>query len=241
MHNKYFSEKIDWELYWKKHHEETPIKDVIFEEYLKYFPERGSLIELGGFPGKFACYFKKRFDYDVTILDYIIVSERVRSIEKLYGLEEGSIKTIKADINNYKPINCYDVVISLGFIEHFEDTKLIIKKHYELLKPGGVLLATYPNFRGINGLIQKHLDPKNYSIHNIKSMNIELLNGILKELNLKHHKVTYTGRPAIWMEPDAPVGTLMRKLLIVLSKILARNPFRNNIIFGPHILIFGIK
>lgn len=34
----------------------------------------------------------------------------------------------------------FDIVYSLGFVEHFEDLNIVIKKHTELLKPAGILL-----------------------------------------------------------------------------------------------------
>ncbi len=235
------TEQYDWEKYWKLHHEIRPLKEVYFEKYLKSFPAKGSLIELGGFPGHFAAYSKQRFNYDVTILDYVITPETVRHVEALYNLEEGAIKTIKADIFCYENLNSFDIVTSFGFIEHFEDTKLLIKKHIDFLKPGGILLATLPNFRGLNGFVQKYFDPKNYSMHNIKSMDINILRGIMEEINLSYYKVSFIGSPTIWLEPDAPVTPLIRKSLLLLAKILHKCPFKNNRLFAPYIIILGIK
>ncbi len=41
----------------------------------------------------------------------------------------------------------FDVVVSFGFIEHFDDPEPAIRRHVELCKPGGVVFITVPNYR----------------------------------------------------------------------------------------------
>jgi len=43
----------------------------------------------------------------------------------------------------------FDIVFSMGFIEHFSDLDSIVGKHVELLKKHGILLLGVPNYRGI--------------------------------------------------------------------------------------------
>jgi SAM-dependent methyltransferase len=45
----------------------------------------------------------------------------------------------------------FDIVFSLGLLEHFDNPSLILKKHVELLKPNGLLICVVPNFYGIQG------------------------------------------------------------------------------------------
>lgn len=47
-------------------------------------------------------------------------------------------KFIKADIIDYKPDKKYRSVASFGFIEHFDDTDLILSKHDQLMQPGDI-------------------------------------------------------------------------------------------------------
>lgn len=45
------------------------------------------------------------------------------------------------------PLGSFDAVCSFGFIEHFDDSKLVIDKHVEILKEGGHLIITVPNIK----------------------------------------------------------------------------------------------
>ncbi len=40
--------------------------------------------------------------------------------------------------------------MSGGFIEHFDDAGIVLAKHFYLLKKGGIMIITIPNFQGIN-------------------------------------------------------------------------------------------
>ena len=240
MNTRKYTEQSDWENYWRNR-VITPFDKLFVDDYLHDFPSKGKLIEIGGFPGNYAGYFKKKFNYDVAILDYIMMPEIIRLVEDSYDLPEGSIRAIEADFFESSIEERFDVVTSLGFIEHFEDTGLVLKKHIDLLNENGKLLVTLPNFRGLNGMVQKYLDPKNYAIHNIESMKISKLRNIMEGMGLKQYRVEYHGKPTIWLEADAHVKTLTSKLLIFTARIIKRIPFRNNRFLAPYIVIYGVK
>ncbi len=42
---------------------------------------------------------------------------------------------------------CFDVVFSSGFIEHFDEPKPVIAAHVRILKPGGYLFCSIPNLK----------------------------------------------------------------------------------------------
>jgi len=154
----------------------------VFEKYL---PKKTlSAIEIGGAPGQYLAYLKKEFGYKIHSLDY---SEKgcEKTIEnfKLLGIQgEVFQKDLFSDLSGLPE---FDLVFSMGFIEHFEDLKLVIKKHLILLKPGGILMIGMPNYRGINRFFLKHLAPENLSMHNLKTMDIKTWKDFEKELNLK--------------------------------------------------------
>jgi 2-polyprenyl-3-methyl-5-hydroxy-6-metoxy-1,4-benzoquinol methylase len=58
------------------------------------------------------------------------------------------------------PIASFDFVTSFGFIEHFDNPKVAVKYHIDLLKPGGMALITIPNYGGIYGKIQNGVIPR---------------------------------------------------------------------------------
>jgi 2-polyprenyl-3-methyl-5-hydroxy-6-metoxy-1,4-benzoquinol methylase len=235
-----FTEKERWEKYWQDH-KINPITNLYFEKYVKYLPQNGNLIEIGGFPGLYAGYFKKRFNYNVSILDYIIHPELIEKVEKLYSLPSNSINCIKKDFFEFVSSERYDVVCSFGFIEHFEDIRDVISRHIDLLKPKGILLITIPNLRGLNGLVQRIFDPQNLYSHNIECMKLSNINRILLSFKLHSFEIKYIGKPNIWLENSAPVNRITYKFIQILGKIIRKIPITNSSIVNPHLIIMAIK
>src|SRR6266851_3138519 len=64
----------------------------------------------------------------------------------------------------------FDVVGSFGLIEHFDDPREIIRKHVQLVRPGGIALIVIPDYLGVYGRWQRYFDPENLEIHNTKIM-----------------------------------------------------------------------
>jgi SAM-dependent methyltransferase len=87
----------------------------------------------------------------------------------------------------------FDLVYSLGFIEHFENLNDVVRRHLELLKPGGILLLGVPNLGGIYKWFLKQTAPKHLSIHNLKTMNIATWQNFEKEFNLQPVFKSYIG------------------------------------------------
>jgi SAM-dependent methyltransferase len=56
------------------------------------------------------------------------------------------------------PTGKFDVVYSGGFVEHFTDAARVMRRLRELVSPDGVVITTVPNFRGLNGLLQRVAD-----------------------------------------------------------------------------------
>lgn len=59
----------------------------------------------------------------------------------------------------------FDVVVSFGLIEHFENSNDIVMALAALLKPGGVIFSNIPNMRGTVGFAQKILNRRIYDVH----------------------------------------------------------------------------
>ena len=61
----------------------------------------------------------------------------------------------------------FDLVYSFGVIEHFDDPRPMVRKHFEMLKPGGIAIITVPHFGAAYGWLARHMDREAYDIHNI--------------------------------------------------------------------------
>ena len=175
------TEKSHWDNYWETYPLPAEVSysrdNLLINEELKtfeqYLPrENLSICEIGGAPGQYLAWFNKELGYKITCLDYSKpgCEKTLENFEKL-GIH-GDV--INRDLfGELRDLPKFDVVFSMGVIEHFEDVKPVIGKHLELLKPGGLLMLGMPNFRGINHFFLKRLAPDLLSKHNLKTMDIK--------------------------------------------------------------------
>jgi 2-polyprenyl-3-methyl-5-hydroxy-6-metoxy-1,4-benzoquinol methylase len=201
-------------------------------------------IELGGFPGYYATYLKKYQELDTTLFDYYIHQDLINQLLEKNGLKPGDINIIEADLFNYQPEKLYDMVLSFGLIEHFNDTKAIIETHLQFLKPGGVLFITLPNFKSVNGWVQRNFDKENYDKHNINSMDLQLLTDSCKQLGLREVEAYYHGRFTVWLENKAErskVAKAIVKAIWVAGKIATRIVPVESKSLSPYIVLKAVK
>lgn len=59
----------------------------------------------------------------------------------------------------------FDLVYSMGVIEHFDDAVERLAVLARFLKPGGRILTTVPNMRGVNWLVQRFADVEILEMH----------------------------------------------------------------------------
>jgi len=169
-------------------------------------------IELGGFPGYYAVFLKKYLTLDVTLLDYFVHPPITEQLLKTNGLATNDIHIIETDLFKYTPENQYDLVLSCGLIEHFNDTADIINRHIAFVKPGGTLFITLPNFKALNGWFQKNFDKENYDKHNINCMDPALLAKICKDAGLEVIQSRYFGKFSLWLENEKQKSLPVRML-----------------------------
>ncbi|WP_158798579.1 bifunctional 2-polyprenyl-6-hydroxyphenol methylase/3-demethylubiquinol 3-O-methyltransferase UbiG [Pedobacter sp. L105] len=238
-----------WVNYWES---KTGLSVNIPANYL-FHKELGSIIqtrqvktaiELGGFPGYYAVFLKKYFKLDVTLLDYFVHQPVTNALLEANELKESDIHIIETDLFNHKEVQRYDLVLSCGLIEHFNDTDDIIQRHIHFLKPGGTLLITLPNFKALNGWFQKVFDKANYDKHNIHCMDPELLASISRKAGLEVVQSKYFGHFSLWLEDEKnkPAGVrLFKKSVWLLGKVFTKVfPF-NSRQLSPYIILEARK
>jgi SAM-dependent methyltransferase len=228
-----------WKEYWKNYeYEKVPAK-VPFKKFVPQLKGADSFIEIGGFPGVYAAYFYKQGCKDVSLLDFYIDRDMVDYFETMNEIPQNTITCIESDFFRYETDKRYDLVFSYGFIEHFDDTKDVIQRHFNLVATGGKMLILLPNFRGLNGLVQYVFDRKTLRAHNLNSMKISVLRTILSELDVKNSSVEYTSKPMIWLEPKAG-NAVLRKIIKFFSYALKIFPFKCRLL-SPYIIVYGEK
>jgi SAM-dependent methyltransferase len=140
----------------------------------QHLPRAGGLsaLEIGGAPGQYLAYLHRQFGYESHILDYSSVGcDKAKRNFELLGIP---LTIHHADLfADDLAIGRFDVVYSLGFVEHFDDLTAVIERHVRLTKPGGTLLVGCPNFRGVNGWFLRRLAPAILAKHNLDIMDLD--------------------------------------------------------------------
>lgn len=200
MNDRKLTEKTFWENYWKSNYgkinnEVVEIKrsrenlniNSILDIFDKYLPvnENFHVLEIGGAPGQYLIYMAKNFKYNVYSLDYSKVGNEYTF--KNMAKARIPVKVYEQDLfseNFSGSIPYFDMVYSLGFVEHFNDLDVVVKMHTKFLKSNGILMLGVPNLAGIYQYFLKITAPHLLSIHNTDSMNIKRWDRFEKELNL---------------------------------------------------------
>lgn len=201
-------------------------------------------IELGGFPGYYAVFLRKYFKLDVTLLDYFVHEPVTHALLEANGLKDNDIHIIETDLFSHQETQKYDLVLSCGLIEHFNDTTDIIERHIDFVKPGGTLFITLPNFKALNGWFQQKFDRDNYDKHNIYCMDPDLLAGICRKAGLEVVQAKYFGHFSLWLENEKqkPAGVrLFKKAVWLTGKVFTKIfPF-NSKQLSPYIILEARK
>ncbi len=243
------TDRAFWVNYWESKKGlviNLPSNYLFYKQLAKVIQENKvkTAIELGGFPGYYAVFLKKYFQLEVTLLDYFVHPPVVNELLKRNDLTEKDIHIIETDLFNYHPEQQYDLVLSCGLIEHFNDTADIINRHITFLKPGGTLFITLPNFKAVNGWFQKNFDRENYDKHNINSMNPALLRSICEKAGLMNVKAGYFGRFSVWLENEEQRSAhirLFKKMVWLTGKVFTKIiPFESQSL-SPYIIVEAIK
>jgi SAM-dependent methyltransferase len=229
-----------WKTYWKNYRYSKIPQKMFFDKHLPSALPGKTFIEIGGFPGTMSIYFHKRYNCTVSLLDFYIDKDMIHRIEQTNDIPKDTIKCIECDFFDFTPECLYDVVFSLGFIEHFDDTRDIIKRHVDLLAPNGHLLIILPNFLGLNGWIQRRFDRESFEAHNLKSMELKRLKELMSQFDLNNVRIEYTLKPIVWLESKPSISRITRQLVKVFSYMLKFVPIRSRLL-SPYIVISANK
>jgi 2-polyprenyl-3-methyl-5-hydroxy-6-metoxy-1,4-benzoquinol methylase len=139
-----------------------------------YINPQMSVLEIGCAPGKQLAWVAKVLKAKVSGVDY---SKRgIQFSKNLFeALDiDGDLRCENIELTTFLP-GSFDVVYSIGFIEHFEDPAPIVRQHVTLLKPGGTALILIPDYRGIYGKLQSYFGSEKLLIHNLNIMTCNTL------------------------------------------------------------------
>lgn len=186
-----------------------------------------TLFEVGCAPGRWLSYFHKNFGYRISGIDNSDVG--CQKTMDNFKLQEIEGKIYRADFLTFTPPEKYDIVISLGVIEHFDDPGFIVEKHLSFLAPGGKMILGMPNFRGINYLIQNKLDKDLLNKHNLKIMIPQFYRDITKRFHLSKCAIKYIGgfEPALFA--NLQKKNIILRIILKLARNMRRYEYFDNV------------
>lgn len=135
---------------------------ALFERVL--WPEPATVLEVGSGACEWLIHFEDRYQARTFGLDYSAVGCRVGA-ENL-RLAGQTPRIVRGDIGAL-PLQerAFDLVFSAGVIEHFETYADLVGDLARLVRPGGQLLTTVPNFAGWVGVARRWQEPESRDIH----------------------------------------------------------------------------
>jgi len=175
------TEKKYWDNHWNKVRlpiiiepkTKHPINKEVIRAFEKFLPKKKlSAVEIGGAPGQFVAYLNKYHGYKTSVIEYSDIGcRKTKENFDLLGLD---VNVYKQDFfGDFSDIPPFDIVMSMGFIEHFNDLEEVFRRHVKLLQKGGFLVLGVPNFRGISQKVLALTAPDMLSRHNLKAMDLK--------------------------------------------------------------------
>jgi SAM-dependent methyltransferase len=187
-------------------------------------PGTGDCIEIGCSPGGYLTLFGE-LGYTLHGVDF---DPRIAT-ELPAWLAQRGFKPGKFTVADYTTHDfgmLFDVVYSLGFIEHFTNWVDIIGRHAELVQPNGYLVVGAPNYAGIvQRVLHKLFEERNYKTHVTASMNPEVWRVILQHAGFEIIRAGPLGSFDIWTRGDEPLPRITEEfawMIDDLKPVLAR-------------------
>ena len=127
--------------------------------------ENLKILEIGCAHSMWPYYFQNYHGAQVDGLDYSEIGcKKTRQMWDHYGIK-GDIHCADMFDPPKDLLGQYDMVVSFGVMEHFEDTSGALSAAKAFVKPGGQVFTMIPNLSGLLGVIQKCVDSDIYNIH----------------------------------------------------------------------------
>src|SRR6266545_7684032 len=202
-----------------------------------------TFLDIGGFPGLYVALAQIKLGLDATLLDTYVDGKVVGELFAANRVDTTRVRVIEDDVFTSDP-GIFDVVISVGFIEHFEHLRGVLARHVELLAPNGLLFVTVPNLRGsLNGFLQKRYDRELLALHNLDAMDPHRLRSAAAALGLIDVRVLYHGSFGVWLH-HAERHPRRRRLAVRLLNgggRLLRAAGLNAPMLSPHVVLIGYR
>jgi 2-polyprenyl-3-methyl-5-hydroxy-6-metoxy-1,4-benzoquinol methylase len=123
------------------------------------------LLEMGCGNSLWLPFFASTWNYQVNGIDYSEDGCKLAQANLAAKGCSGNVQCLDFTRLGDEFQGIFDVVFSLGVVEHFENTSELVGYFVRCLKPGGVIITVVPNMVGIMGKIQKLVSERIYKAH----------------------------------------------------------------------------
>lgn len=214
-----------------------PVAGFVRDTLKKYGKTNETVLEVGCYPGRYLKVFGE-FGYQLNGIDLTPKVERELPLFlAAQGYKIGSFKQL--DFFDTTLQIQYDVVCSFGFLEHFINWEAVLLRHFQMVKKGGLLLLTVPNFKGIIQFFLHHtFDNVNLKRHNTKAMEINKWRSVLKN-DIENCEVLYAGHFGnfdFWTDHQKlhPFKQKLLTLVFAAKDILKKINLSNSSHYSPY-------
>jgi SAM-dependent methyltransferase len=148
------------------------------------------VLELGCAPARWLLWYAERFGASVTGIELSPEGVRLSRENLAAAGVEGTI--VEADLFADQPaLGAFDLVLSLGVIEHFDDIPRAFARHASFVGDHGRLVLGMPNYRGLIGLLQKISDRDHLRLHNTEAMDPRLYRSLAEANGMTPEQTRY--------------------------------------------------
>ena len=216
--------------------------DPLYQWLNEHIPVgKGDCLEVGICPGRYSQIIASK-GYTINGID---------NSKTIFDLEKFLIKSkilvsemIYADFLNHNFDRKFQIVTSLGFIEHFKSWRHVISKMADLVSSGGYFVCEVPNFASpIQLALRQELDQQNLKRHNLESMNLQIWSDILVRMGFS---ISYRGAFGgfdFWVDNESRTNQQMELLrnMQFVTNFLRENITVSDISYSPYIGIIARK
>jgi SAM-dependent methyltransferase len=223
-----------WDKFWNQELQDI-IEQGINIEILKIISpglfKGAKVLEIGCVPAGRLYFLQKHFQTETYGLDY--------SLKGLFKSIKQRNHLVCSDL--YHPPfknESFDLVYSLGVIEHFDDPSKVIDVHLDLVRKNGLILITVPNFYWLSmtsmfyRILRKYKEIK--ETHNMKLMSINNFNKLFETFPIDPLISDYYGPYVI------PARPFIKRICTRINNFLNREAIKSKF-FSPNLVFIGKK
>ena len=157
---------------------------------IERYVRKGTLLDIGSGDGRFVHHMARR-GWDATGIDFSPSAlEYARRIKSGGRFRMGSLEDCGF------PAHSFDVITMWQVLEHIPEPLPLLRRSYDLLKPGGVFVASVPNFDGWSSRLTRErwwgLDVPRHLVHfTPETLSLSLQRAGFHVVRVRHRSFQY--------------------------------------------------